>query len=96
VGAILHDRLILARDMTATYLAANCADATQYTDHFDDEPVWSVRKMSNVTAVAGKRSISAGHRGRAGIDVDHEHQCVVRLIWQRKNNHANKRTGTSM
>ena len=28
VGAIMHARLILARDMTATYMAANPAHAT--------------------------------------------------------------------
>ena len=66
VGSIMHARLILARDMNGTYQAANPAHATLYTDSFDDELVWSVRKMSAVTAAEGRRGITV--RLRVGPD----------------------------
>jgi putative ABC transport system permease protein len=58
VGTIASSQIILSRDLTATYLATNPANATLYTfDPFGDDVVEAVREMDEVKEAEGRRTV---------------------------------------
>lgn len=58
IGTIAGARTILSRDLAASYTSAQVAHATLHTtESFDDELVQVVRRMPQVAAVEGRRSL---------------------------------------
>lgn len=69
VGLVVGSRVILSREMTASYLAVNPAHATLYTDPFDDDFVEAVRRVKGVREAEGRRSVVV--RFKVGPDESH-------------------------
>lgn len=59
VGSVTRVYLIMQRDIAASFLAVNPAGARIYTDRFDDDLLYTLRKVEGVSAVEGRSEISA-------------------------------------
>jgi putative ABC transport system permease protein len=67
VGTIASSQIILSRDLTAAYLAANPASATFFTfDSFGDEVVKAVEHLDEVKEAEGRRRVTV--RAKTGPD----------------------------
>ncbi len=58
VGLIAATNVLLSRELTQSYLSVNPSSAVLYTDPFDQELVNAVRKMPEVQAAEGRRSVN--------------------------------------
>jgi putative ABC transport system permease protein len=59
VGAVATVYMIMKSDVNADFLATNPSAATLYTDWFDDDLLFALRKTPGVAAIEGRSSISA-------------------------------------
>jgi putative ABC transport system permease protein len=57
VGTIAGTRIVLQRDLRASYVAANPASVELYADPFDEELVQTVRAMRGISAAEGRRDV---------------------------------------
>lgn len=58
VGMTTSSRVILSREMTASYLATTPSSAILYTEPFNDDLVQAVRDMREVGEAEGRRSVT--------------------------------------
>jgi len=58
VGMTTSSRVVLSREMTASYLATTPSSAILYTEPFDDDLVQAVRGMREVSEAEGRRSVT--------------------------------------
>jgi putative ABC transport system permease protein len=58
VGMTTSSRVVLSREMTASYLATTPSSAILYTEPFDDDLVEAVRGMREVGEAEGRRSVT--------------------------------------
>ena len=58
VGMITGTRVVMSREMHASWAAVNPASATLYADLFDEELIWTVRNMPGVQEADARRSFS--------------------------------------
>jgi putative ABC transport system permease protein len=58
VGMIAGSQAILSREMTAAWNSVNPASATLYTWFFEEDLLWTVRKMPGVAEADARRSFS--------------------------------------
>lgn len=58
VGMVAGANALLTREMTASYLSVNPADASIYTDSFDDDLVRVIRDIPGVSEAAGGHAVT--------------------------------------
>jgi len=58
VGMITGTRVVMSREMHASWVAVNPASATLYTDLFDEDLIWTVRNMPGVQEADARRGFS--------------------------------------
>src|SRR3712207_3386394 len=75
IGMVLGSRVILLRDLSATWMSVNPASATLSTEAFDDDLVQVVRKMRGVEEAEARRTI--GVRVKVGPDEWKDFQFVA-------------------
>jgi putative ABC transport system permease protein len=68
VGMIAGARVAMSREMHASWAAVNPTSATLYTGLFDEELLWTLRKMPELTEVDSRRGF--GVRFKASPDDD--------------------------
>jgi putative ABC transport system permease protein len=75
VGMITGTRVVMSREMHASWAAVNPASATLYTDLFDDELVWTVRNMAEVEEADARREF--GFRFKTSPEEEQWRQLVL-------------------
>ena len=75
VGMITGTRVVMSREMHASWAAVNPTSATLYTDLFDDELVWTVRNMAGVQEADARREF--GFRFKTSPEEEQWRQIVL-------------------
>jgi putative ABC transport system permease protein len=57
VGMIAGAQAVFTRDLNASWRSVNPPSAVLYSDHFDDELLWMVRKLPGVEEADGRRGV---------------------------------------